>query len=81
VQVRITDQHGDMFADFLWRKAGLVGEVDGEVKYESRDVLVAERRREARLRSLGWRIVRWEGAEIRRSPGQVMRRVAMNIGG
>jgi hypothetical protein len=53
LQVRLTDDEGDMFPDFLWREKMLVGEVDGHVKYQTRGDLIAERRREARMRALG----------------------------
>jgi very-short-patch-repair endonuclease len=80
VQVRLTDDQGDMYPDFLWRRAMLIGEVDGAVKYASREDLIAERRREARLRALGWRVVRWEAAEVWRQPHLVMRRIWSELG-
>jgi very-short-patch-repair endonuclease len=80
VQVRLTDDQGEMYPDFLWRRAMLIGEVDGAVKYSSREDLIAERRREARLRALGWRVVRWEAVEIWRQPHRVMRRIWSDLG-
>ncbi|MDQ4137617.1 MAG: hypothetical protein M3116_02065 [Actinomycetota bacterium] len=56
-------------ADFWWPEHGVIGEFDGAVKYnESRytggrlpkEVLMAEKRRENRLRALGPRIARWD---------------------
>lgn len=54
--------------DLEWPEYGLIGEADGAQKYlEPRfragrsveQVLVAEKRREDRLRALGWRVIRW----------------------
>ncbi|MGO1383213.1 MAG: hypothetical protein ACTHU1_00260, partial [Arachnia sp.] len=54
--------------DFAWPELGLVGEVDGKVKYgqllrpgQSADaVIMAEKRREELIRQQGWWIVRWD---------------------
>ncbi|MCW2542595.1 MAG: hypothetical protein JWM40_147 [Frankiales bacterium] len=46
--------------DYLWREARTVGEADGRSKYESVEDLYAEKRREERLRSLGFEVVRWD---------------------
>jgi len=61
MQVTISDKRGSFVGrvDFLWADAGVVGECDGMVKYDSRDVLYAEKRREDALRTLGLRVVRW----------------------
>ncbi|HEX6888828.1 MAG TPA: hypothetical protein VF143_12035 [Candidatus Nanopelagicales bacterium] len=76
LQVPLHDEQGVMYPDFRWHFAMLVGEVDGNVKYQSPEDLVAERRRQARIERLGYRVVRWEAAEIRHRPGAVMRRLA-----
>ncbi len=72
VQVLLTDGEGDLYVDFLWREAGLVGEVDGNLKYTTPDALVAERRRQRRVEACGLRVVRWEAGAIRRRPSSVM---------
>lgn len=66
-QVRIADRDGRFVArvDFLLEELGVVVEFDGAVKYEGADgrqALVAEKRREDRLRELGYGVVRvtWE---------------------
>lgn len=46
--------------DFLWRRWCVVGEADGRGKYESVEDLYREKRREERLRDLGFEIVRWD---------------------
>lgn len=79
LQVRLTDDEGDMYPDFLWREKMLVGEVDGHVKYRTREDLIAERRREARMRALGCRVVRWEAVAIRATPLKVMRMVESGL--
>lgn len=54
--------------DFGWPELGVVGEFDGVKKYgellrkpgqTAEDVLVEEKRREDRIRALGWIVVRW----------------------
>lgn len=59
-------------ADFGWEEQRVLGEFDGEVKYEEllrpnetvKDVLLREKRREQALRDLGWEVVRWVWAEL-----------------
>lgn len=80
VQVLIADEEGEMYVDFLWRAAGLVGEVDGNLKYTTPEALVAERRRQRRLEARGWRVVRWEAGAIRRRPLVVMESLARQLG-
>ena len=50
--------------DFCWESVGVVGECDGRVKYESRERLYQEKRREDRLRDMGWQVVRWGWADL-----------------
>ena len=70
-QVEIHDSVGRLIArvDFLWkgRSAGhqVIGEADGRMKYERPDDLYAEKRREDRLRELGFSVVRWGFADLR----------------
>jgi hypothetical protein len=55
--------------DFLWREQNVVGEADGRAKYASVESLYAEKRREERLRDLGFEVVRWGWDEAwRRDP-------------
>lgn len=57
--------------DFGWEEFRIVGEVDGATKYDgllkpgqtATDVLMAEKRREAEIRALGWWVVRWGARE------------------
>jgi len=46
--------------DFLWRAQNVIGEADGRSKYTSVDDFYAEKRREERLRDLGFEVVRWD---------------------
>lgn len=59
--------------DFFWPDHGVVGEFDGDVKYldddllgerSTRDVILAEKKREDRLRALGYAVVRWDWKAI-----------------
>jgi hypothetical protein len=56
-------------ADFFWREFGVIGEFDGDAKYlddallggkSTRAAVLAEKKREDRLRSLGYLVVRWD---------------------
>lgn len=73
-QVRLGDHEGGLVVDYLWRGARLIGECDGLTKYLRADrgdgraaaeAVVAEKRREDRLRGLGWRVVRWTTSTLR----------------
>ena len=61
--------------DFLLRELGIVGEFDGKLKYrvppgadpgQAGEVVWREKRREDRLRDLGFEVVRWIEPELRR---------------
>jgi hypothetical protein len=61
------------FTDFFWPEYRLIGEFDGLGKYlreeylagrTTAEVVIAEKRREDRLRALGFIVVRWEWADI-----------------
>lgn len=60
LQARICDERGDLigYVDFLLRDAWTIVEFDGAVKYGSPADLMAEKRREDRLRALGYEVVR-----------------------
>ena len=67
-QAVFNDSDGDMVVDCWWPEVGLIGECDGLTKYLRADrgdgraasqAVVAEKRREDRLRALGLRVVRW----------------------
>jgi hypothetical protein len=68
LQTRFADGSGEMFVDFCWPACRLIGEFDGVGKYLREEwtngrtvaeVVIDEKRREDRLRALGWRVVRW----------------------
>ena len=69
LQFEIFDANGEFVAraDFGWPEHGLVGEVDGRIKYRellgpgqsAADVVMAEKRREQRIRACGYWVVRW----------------------
>ena len=55
--------------DFFWPDYGVIGEFDGDAKYLDNDLLgdrtaretvLAEKKREDRLRALGYTVVRWD---------------------
>ncbi|MGZ4748053.1 MAG: hypothetical protein ACXVYY_13315 [Oryzihumus sp.] len=89
-QVDIFDAWGDCVArvDGIWIGDGTVAEADGRGKYGLPgsdglsatqgtvvDRVLAEKRREDALRSLGLEVVRWDFAEIRQDPERVASRV------
>jgi hypothetical protein len=61
--------------DFGWPDFGVVGEFDGKKKYgrllrkpgqTAEDVLIEEKRREDRIRALGWIVIRWMWSDLTR---------------
>ena len=59
--------------DFIWEEERVVGEFDGRLKYnvaqgsdggEAANILWAEKRREDRIRALGYEVVRWVYADL-----------------
>lgn len=65
LQVLIADADGPFArVDQCWKAQQTVAEADGAVKYVTRADLFAEKRREDRLRDLGWEVVRytWDDA-------------------
>jgi hypothetical protein len=59
--------------DFGWPEFGVLGEFDGKKKYgellrqpgqTAEDVLIEEKRREDRLRALGWVVIRWMWSDL-----------------
>ncbi len=67
LQVDVIDDSGFFVGrvDLLWREARIIGEVDGRMKYAMADDLYREKRREDRLRELGFQVVRWGSADLR----------------
>ena len=60
--------------DFFWPDYGVIGEFDGDAKYlddellggrSTRAIILAEKKREDRLRALGFKIVRWDWKAVR----------------
>lgn len=81
LQVLIRDDWGDPFArvDFLWREWRVIGEADGLLKYGPEAGGVGafgrEKDREARLRDLGFEVVRWRWADLASRPQVVKQRI------
>ena len=74
IQRKLFDSDGLIgVADFVWDPPGVVGELDGRLKYRvasdaaaetAGDVVWAEKRREDRIRDLGYEVVRWVYADL-----------------
>lgn len=72
--------------DFYWPEYGLVGECDGNIKYDgtfgaSEDARVDQNVREQALRDLGLIVVRWTAKEVFFRPDRVVDRVARLLAG
>lgn len=75
-QLRVRDAYGRVVArcDFGWDALGVVAEFDGKIKYgrslapggNPEEAVFAEKVREDLLRDLGWEVVRWIWADLRR---------------
>lgn len=64
-------------SDFAWPEYNVLGEFDGRVKYSqvldrrtAAEVVLAEKRREQHLHSVGWDVIRW-GMDELRNPHQL----------
>jgi hypothetical protein len=79
LQQPILDSHGNLigYTDFYWKDAKVVGEFDGEEKYLKPELLrgmtpsqavMAEKKRENRIRATGLDVVRWDWGDLRK-PG------------
>jgi hypothetical protein len=61
LQPVVLDRHGRPLGrlDFYWDEFGVAGEADGRSKYDSRQVLIAEKERQELLEDCGLVFVRW----------------------
>ena len=85
LQQAIHDKDGLVgYADFCWKLARVVGEFDGAEKYIKPEFLkgltasqavLAEKRRENRIRATGFNVVRWDWADLL-EPGKLERMLA-----
>jgi predicted transcriptional regulator of viral defense system len=72
LQLALRDEEGVMYPDFAWPRLRILVEFDGRAKYEDPrfnggdpvQKLWDERRREARLRKLGWIVIRVEWSDV-----------------
>jgi very-short-patch-repair endonuclease len=76
LQVRIADERRHFIGrvDFFWPEFGVVGEVDGSIKYADQGALSEEKWRQERLERTGLIVVRW-GAEDLLAFGAVAQRL------
>ena len=79
-QVRIYDASGRLVArvDFVVRGTKVIVEVDGRLKYTDQSVLFAEKKREDRLRALGYVVVRVTWSDIMK-PGAVAAKIRAGL--
>ena len=74
-QAQIRTPQGDYFPDNLWAEYRLIGEADGQGKYEDPAAATKEKLRDADLRDLGYELLHWAGAEMFPTPVRVVDRV------
>jgi very-short-patch-repair endonuclease len=67
MQVEFRSGSGRFIArvDFWWRRARLVGECDGRLKYRTPEDVYAEKRREDEIRAEGCGVLRWGAGDLR----------------
>jgi hypothetical protein len=69
LQVRIGNESGVFVArvDYYWEEFGVVGEADGDLKYDGTDPapLLKEKKRQGLLEDLDLGVVRWGSADLR----------------
>lgn len=81
LQVAFHDESGLVgYADMWWPDLGVIGEADGAMKYDAPGKLVAEKRREDRLRALGVAVVRWGWSDIMSRPHVVAAQIRRAAG-
>jgi very-short-patch-repair endonuclease len=61
--------------DFLWPERRLIVEIDGRSYHARRAAFEHDRRRDRRLRLLGYETVRYAAREVSRSPAAVVAEV------
>ena len=57
--------------DFLWRREGLIAEVDGRDVHTTRSAFEHDRRRDQRLLLAGYRVIRFTWRQVTTEPGAV----------
>jgi Protein of unknown function (DUF559) len=70
--------HGDGFAyrvDFCWARYRTIAEADGLAKYDGREVLLAQFRRDRLLRDAGYKVVHFTWRELFDTPTAVVTRL------
>ena len=66
--------------DFLWRRAGLIVEVDGYAFHRSPSVFAEDRERDVGLVLAGYRVLRFTWGQVTRRPSYVARAVRRALG-
>jgi len=66
--------------DFYWRTQRVIGEADGLRKYQTPEVLRAEKIRQEHLEQLDYRIVRWTFGEMMVKTDATIGRIAEKLG-
>jgi very-short-patch-repair endonuclease len=69
-----------MTVDCLWRDARLVVELDGHETHDRHAAIEADRRREMRLRQLGFRVIRYTWQQVTQTPEPVVAELRRELG-
>lgn len=80
LQHRIRAEGATYFADFFWPAFSVIGEADGMSKYERDErgavhAIGAEKRRQAVLERVGYRVVRWMWSDVEPDPRSLISRL------
>jgi very-short-patch-repair endonuclease len=76
-QPEVNVQLDRFIVDFLWRKERLIVEVDGWEAHRSRSAFEEDRARDARLKLLGYEVLRFTWRQIENTPREVARVLRM----
>ncbi len=68
------------WADAYWPDHRVIGEADGAMKYESRELLYREKRREDDLRAAGFGFIRWNWEEGVSHPHRMIGKISRALG-
>lgn len=78
LELQVTLRHGSFVARPDLLLGGVLIEFDGKLKYTSREVLLAEKKRQDELTSLGWIVVRWTWDDLATDAAAIKLRRALD---
>lgn len=80
LQYEIVDRSGRLWrVDFAWPDRRVAVEYDGFEWHSSPEALQHDRQKRAALTEMGWRLVSVVGDDVRRAPGEMSRRIGLEL--